>query len=51
MGISQNRVAKIESGSNISLGILRRYAKSKGSFLVIDFALPTGTLPNRRNRM
>lgn len=41
MGISQPRVAKIESGSNISLDILRRYAKATGSALVIDFELPT----------
>lgn len=40
MGISQPRVAKIESGSNISLDILRRYAKATGSALVIDFELP-----------
>jgi len=40
MGISQPRVAKIESGSNISLDILRRYAKATNSALVIDFALP-----------
>ncbi len=40
MGISQPRVAKIESGSNISLDILRRYAKATGSALVIDFATP-----------
>ena len=40
MGISQPRVAKIESGSNISLDILRRYAKATGSDLVIDFAVP-----------
>lgn len=40
MGISQPRVAKIESGSNISLDILRRYAKATGSALVIDFTLP-----------
>ncbi len=40
MGISQPRVAKIESGSNISLDILRRYAKATGSALVIDFAVP-----------
>ncbi len=38
MGISQPRVAKIESGSNISLDILRRYARATGSELVIDFA-------------
>jgi DNA-binding XRE family transcriptional regulator len=44
MGISQPRVAKIESGSNISLDILRRYAKATNSALVIDFAL----LPNVR---
>jgi len=44
MGISQPRVAKIESGSNISLDILRRYAKATNSALVIDFALP----PNER---
>jgi transcriptional regulator with XRE-family HTH domain len=31
MGISQPRVAKIKSGSNISLDILRRYAKATGS--------------------
>ncbi|NCC04660.1 MAG: XRE family transcriptional regulator [Proteobacteria bacterium] len=41
MGISQPRVAKIESGSNISLDILRRYANATGSALVIDFVLPT----------
>ena len=41
MGISQPRVAKIESGSNISLDILRRYAKATNSALVLDFALPT----------
>jgi len=40
MGISQPRVAKIESGSNISLDILRRYAKATGSNLVIDFTVP-----------
>lgn len=40
MGVSQPRVAKIESGSNISLDILRRYAKATGSALVIDFAVP-----------
>ncbi|NCC04662.1 MAG: XRE family transcriptional regulator [Proteobacteria bacterium] len=40
MGISQPRVAKIESGSNISLDILRRYARATGSDLVIDFAVP-----------
>ena len=40
MGISQPRVAKIESGSNISLDILRRYAKATGSVLLIDFAVP-----------
>lgn len=39
MGVSQPRVAKIESGSNISLDILRRYAKATGSELVIDFAV------------
>ena len=38
MGVSQPRVAKIESGSNISLDILRRYAKATGTALVIDFA-------------
>ena len=38
MGISQPRVAKIESGSNISLDILRRYARATGSELVIDLA-------------
>lgn len=38
MGVSQPRVAKIESGSNISLDILRRYAKATGSNLVIEFA-------------
>ena len=42
MGISQPRVAKIESGSNISLDILRRYAKATGSDLVIDFIVPVG---------
>lgn len=41
MGISQPRVAKIESGSNISLDILRRYARATGTDLVIDFAVPT----------
>lgn len=40
MGISQPRVARIESGSNISVDILRRYAKTTGSALVIDFAVP-----------
>jgi len=40
MGISQLRVAKIECGTNISLDILRRYAKATGSNLVIDFAVP-----------
>lgn len=40
MGISQPRVARIESGSNISMDILRRYAKATGSALVIDFAVP-----------
>jgi DNA-binding XRE family transcriptional regulator len=40
MGISQPRVAKIESGSNISLDILRRYARATGTDLVIDFAVP-----------
>ena len=44
MGISQPRVAKIESGSNVSLDILRRYAKATGSSLVIDFALPANVL-------
>lgn len=39
MGISQPRVARIESGSNISMDILRRYAKATGSALVIDFAV------------
>lgn len=39
MGISQPRVAKIESGGNISLEILRRYARATGSDLVIDFAV------------
>lgn len=39
MGISQPRLAKIESGSNISLDILRRYAKATGAVLVIDFAV------------
>jgi transcriptional regulator with XRE-family HTH domain len=39
MGVSQPRVAKIESGSNISLDILRRYARATGSDLVIDFAM------------
>jgi transcriptional regulator with XRE-family HTH domain len=39
MGVSQPRVAKIESGSNISLDILKRYAKATGSALVIDFAV------------
>lgn len=36
MGVSQPRVAKIESGSNISLDILRRYATATGSNLVIE---------------
>lgn len=40
MGISQSRVAKIESGFNISLNILRRYAKATCSNLVSDFAAP-----------
>jgi DNA-binding XRE family transcriptional regulator len=40
MGISQPRVARIESGSKISMDILRRYAKATGSALVIDFAVP-----------
>ena len=40
MGISQPRVARIESGSNISMDILRRYAEATGSALVIDFAVP-----------
>ena len=40
MGISQPRVARIERGSNISVDILRRYAKTTGSALVIDFAVP-----------
>lgn len=44
MGISQPRVAKIESGSNISLDILRRYAKATGCALVIDFAVPSTEL-------
>lgn len=39
MGVSQPRVAKIESGSNISLDILKRYAKATGSALIIDFAV------------
>lgn len=44
MGISQPRVARIESGSNISLDILRRYAKATGTDLVIDFAMPVNDL-------
>lgn len=41
MGISQTRVAKIISSSNISLDIFRRYAKATSTDLVIDFAVPT----------
>jgi len=37
MGISQPRVARIESGSNVSLDILRRYAAATGSKLTLDF--------------
>lgn len=37
MGVSQPRVARIESGSNISLDILRRYARATDSCLLIEF--------------
>lgn len=37
MGISQPRVARIESGSNVSLDILKRYAAATGSKLMVDF--------------
>lgn len=37
MGVSQPRVARIESGSDVSLDSLRRYARATDSCLLIDF--------------
>ncbi len=36
MGVSQPRVARIESGKNVSLETLRRYAKATGGKLKIS---------------
>lgn len=35
MGVSQPRVARIESGKNVSLATLRRYARATGGRLTI----------------
>jgi len=36
MGVSQPRVARIESGKNVSIETLKRYAKATGSKLKIE---------------
>ena len=37
MGVSQPRIARIESGKNVSLETLKRYAHATGSKLTVDF--------------
>ncbi len=48
MGVSQPRVARIESGKNLSLETLRRYAKATGGKLkiIIEPGKPEGTAGN-----